>query len=135
MTVAAEPAQPSPKPRAVVADDSPEQRWLVHEILERLGFQISEAADGRGLFWALERCQRSDSLDSLVVIADVNMPIYGGLDVLEAWKHEDWPHAFVVMTGFPDDAVERRARDLGAVLLSKPFTSGDLSRVVRRLTH
>ena len=135
MTLAAGATQPSRKPRVIVADDSPEQRWLVHEIVEHLGCQILEAADGRELFWALERCQRLDCLDSVVVIADVNMPVYGGLDVLEAWQHEDWPHAFVVMTAFPDEAVARRAHALGAILLPKPFTSGDLSRLVRRLTH
>lgn len=135
MTLAAHASQPSGKPRVIVADDSAEQRWLVHEILDRLGFQIMEAADGRELFWALERCQRLDSLDSVVVIADVHMPVYGGLEVLEAWKDGEWPHPFVVMTAFPNDAVARRTSDLGAILLPKPFTSGDLSRIVRSLTH
>ena len=120
-----------------MADDSAEQRWLVHHMLERLGFQPETVADGRELFWALERRQRSTSLDSVLVlvIADVNMPVYGGLDVLEAWNAENWPGTLVVMTGFPDETIARRTLELGAVLLPKPFTSGDFTRLVRRLTH
>lgn len=135
MSPAPAPARPGPRPRVIVADDSPEHRWLVHQSLESLGFAVDDAADGRELFWALERHQRADSLETVVVIADVHMPVYGGLDVLEAWRCEDWPHVFVVMTGFPDDSVARRARALGAAVLSKPFRASELSRLVLRLTH
>ena len=54
---------------------------------------------------------------------------------MPARRTRDWPHVFVVMSGFPDDAITRRARALGAILLAKPFTSDDLTRLVRQLTR
>lgn len=73
-----------------------------------------EAADGRELFWAIELCQRVRASERLIVISDVRMPVYNGLDVLEAWKYERWPGSLVVMTGFPDETVTRRTLELGA---------------------
>lgn len=121
-------------PKIIVADDSLEQRRLLRGMLEELGFLPVEAADGRELFWELERSRRSGTLDSVIVIADVHMPVYDGLEVLEAWSDDDaGPHAFVVMTGFPNADVARRAHDLGAILLPKPFTLRDFTNLVRRL--
>jgi FixJ family two-component response regulator len=115
-----------------VADDSPEQRSLVRDVLTSQGFDVVEVADGRELFWALERCSHSKELGDATIVADVVMPIYGGLDVLEAWSEVGHSHPLVVMTGFADDAVARRTRNLGAVLLSKPFPLRDLARAVHR---
>jgi len=98
-----------------------------------MGFEVVEAANGRELFWALESHRRMDSLDEVIVLADVHMPVYGGLDVLEAWNQDDFPHAFIVMTGSPDEVTLRRAEELGATLLPKPFTSTALCELIQTL--
>lgn len=122
-------------PCAFVADDSEEQRWLVRHMLGALGFEVREQPDGRALFWALERARRAEPELDLLVIADVRMPVYDGLSVLEAWRRERWPHPFVVMTGFPDAEVSRRVDVLGGVLLPKPFTLWELGRALARTGH
>src|ERR1043166_7687100 len=43
--IAAAPAAPA-KPRILIADDDPQMRRLVRGILERDGYEITEAADG-----------------------------------------------------------------------------------------
>jgi len=85
-----------------------------------LGFDAIEAVDGRDLFWKMEALRREISVP-WVVLTDVGVSVYGGLDVLEAWRDEPLPPV-VVMTAFPDDAVVARVRSLGGQLLSKPFT-------------
>lgn len=127
------PTSSSSGPRVIVADDSPEQRNLLRVILEGGGFEVIEAVDGRELFWALERSRRPRAMEPAVVIVDVQMPVYNGLDVIEAWSEEPWPGACVVITSFPDDAITRRALALGATLLAKPFTSHQLTSLVRGL--
>lgn len=120
------------KPLALVADDSSDERWLLREMIEPLGFEVAEACDGRELFWALEAQNRLYRTRRVLVFADVCMPEYGGLEVLEAWRGVEWAYPFVVITGFPDAAIERRVRALGGRLIPKPFSLFDVVRVVER---
>ncbi len=136
-----EPALPGPRtearrpPRVLVADDSAEQRWTLRLALAMMGFEVHEAADGRELFWALEGLSRKPNADPELVIADVYMPAYNGLDVLAAWVGAAPRHPLIVMTAFPDDVLTKRVSELGATLLPKPFTLAELSRSVRLALH
>jgi DNA-binding response OmpR family regulator len=118
-------------PRALVADDSAEQRWTLRLALSMMGFEVTEAADGRELFWALENFARKPASEPELVIADVYMPIYNGLDVLGAWSEGGQRHPLIVITAFPDEVLQRRVAELGAFLLAKPFRLATLSRTVR----
>lgn len=124
--------EPKRPPRVLVADDSAEQRWTLRLALSMMGFEVHEAADGRELFWALEALSRAPSADPELVIADVYMPAYNGLDVLSAWVEGTPQHPLIVITAFPDDVLARRVSELGATLLPKPFTLAQLSRSVRQ---
>lgn len=125
-------AQPRRSPRVLVADDSAEQRWTLRLALSMMGFDVHEAADGRELFWALEGLARKPNSDPELVIADVYMPAYNGLDVLAAWTESAQQHPLIVITAFPDEVLARRVTELGATLLPKPFTLAELSRSVRQ---
>lgn len=133
-----EPALPGPRtepkrpPRVLVADDSAEQRWTLRLALSMMGFEVREAADGRELFWALEGLARKPNADPELVIADVYMPAYNGLDVLAAWVEAAPRHPLIVITAFPDEVLAKRVLELGATLLPKPFTLAELSRSVRQ---
>ena len=113
----------------IVADDSDEQRLLVCPIVEAMGFDVVEASSGREMFWALERCYRIRHDADVIVIADVRMPVYNGLDVLEAWRGED-SYPLIVTTSFPDEQVAARVRGLGGILLAKPFSLSALRSAV-----
>ncbi len=119
-------------PRVLVADDSAEQRWTLRLALSMMGFEVTEAADGRELFWALERADRRPVAEPELVIADVYMPAYNGLDVLGAWSESTQRHPLIVITAFPEQMLKRRVQELGALLLPKPFTLAELSRTVRQ---
>lgn len=66
----------------LVVDDSKVIRKVARHILEALGFQVSEAADGSE---ALEAC-RAHTPD--VVLLDWNMPVMNGIDFLRALSAE-----------------------------------------------
>lgn len=122
---------PVSRPHALVADDDPAMRALLSELLRAEGLDVSEAADGRELFWGLERAASGGpALDLL--LSDVRMPGYSGLSVLEALRDVDGPPA-ILMTAFPDGDVRRRAAKLGVVLLEKPFDLAALLRLVHQM--
>jgi len=119
------------QPRVLVADDSAEQRWTLRLALSMMGFDVREAADGRELFWALEEVSRVGGSEPALVIADVYMPAYDGLEVLEAWREAMTGRAVICITAFPDAVVSRRVQALGAELLPKPFTLRSFTECVR----
>lgn len=133
MLSAAAPAMPDPytRPHVLVADDDAAMRTLLAEVFRSDGFDVSEAADGRELFWGIERAIRSGRAPDLVV-SDVRMPGYSGIAVLEALLDFDRVHV-VLMTSFPDPDMKRRAAKLGALLLEKPFDLAELLRVVHEI--
>lgn len=118
----------------IIADDCAEMRWLVRTALREEFPHAIEAEDGRQLFWQLLRSSFAagpKQPTNLVVIADVFMPGYDGLEVLSAWQDPNHPVPLVVITCFPDEEVRMRAARIGAVLLPKPFSCATLRRVVR----
>ncbi|CAN5702497.1 hypothetical protein BH11MYX1_BH11MYX1_33770 [soil metagenome] len=117
-------------PRLIIADDSAEMRWLVRSTLEQQFPDVVEAEDGRQLLSLLLRTVFAARAENFVLIVDVKMPVYSGLEVLAAWHSADYRIPVVVITSFPDEAVCREVDRLGAALLSKPFSRATLRRVV-----
>jgi CheY-like chemotaxis protein len=118
---------------ALIADDSDEHRWLVEQMLQPMGFDVVHASDGRHLFWQMEALRHGEVHGEWLVLTDVRMPVYGGLDVLEAWRdRQEWPAPVVVMTAFPDESTTARVRSLGGFLLAKPFSLHQLRKTLFR---
>ncbi len=124
-------ADPASRPRVLVADDDMAMRTLLAEVLRADDLDVTEAADGRELFWSVERSMQSGRAPDLVV-SDVRMPGYSGLAVLEALL-ELQVMRVILMTAFPDPDVRRRAGKLGARLLEKPFDLAELMTTVHEL--
>ena len=122
------------RPTLVVADDSAEMRALVRSTLWRDYPDVIEAADGRQLFWHLLRSSfvPVGAAPPLIVIVDVCMPAYNGLDVLDAWTDGSTALPVVVITSFPDLRVRMRVSELGGILLPKPFSRTGLREAVQR---
>lgn len=119
--------------RLIIADDDQDMRWLVRTILGARFAEIVEAGDGRELIWHLMRSRRgriAGGRPGLVVVADVRMPIYDGLQVLTAWQDGEPRVPLVVITSFPDEETRERAALLRAVFLAKPFTRASMTDAV-----
>lgn len=109
----------------IVADDDAATRSIVRSAIGASYDKVIEVADGRALFWALVRAWYdlpAPSTLNLVVIADILMPVYDGLDVLEAWQEFDCEVPLLVITGYADERIRARVAKLGVPLLLKPFS-------------
>lgn len=116
--------------RILVADDDEATRTVIAESLRADGFDVIEASNGRELFWAIETATHGPALD--LVVADIRMPAYSGLEVAEAWAEIGGPRT-VLMTAFPDPNVRRRVEELGMRLIQKPCDVQELLAIVREI--
>jgi CheY-like chemotaxis protein len=111
----------------LVAEDFAPLRLLVRTLLATEGVTIVEAADGEEA-WALIKQVRPR-----VVICDLNLPLWTGMDLLQAAAADPEVQGtpFIVITG--DDGRENAALAAGAwAVLIKPFTVGQIRDAVRR---
>jgi CheY-like chemotaxis protein len=120
----------------VIADDSAALRSTVRSAVGGEFAEVVEAADGRELLWALLRSSftREDAWGSnLFVIANVAMPAYNGLDVLDAWREVERRAPTLVITAFLSDDICARAAQVGGAVLATPFSTAQLRRAIRDL--
>ena len=120
--------------KVLVVDDEPALLKVAASFLEELGYQTLTATSSDE---ALSLLQDSSRVDLL--FTDVVMP--GGLDGMGLGKKvkQDYPGIKVLLTsGFTptrEDTVEEsqlRRGELGANLLSKPYSKSELARAVRQ---
>ncbi|MFL5345099.1 MAG: response regulator [Hyalangium sp.] len=128
---AQEPQEPL---RVLLAEDQPEMRSLIRSALVRDGYEVIEAEDGPAVIRAIisglveERARAPD-----LIITDMRMPGYTGLEVLARLRREDWPTPVILITAFGDEALHAEAARLRARVLDKPFELEDLRAAVRAL--
>jgi len=120
-------------PTLVIADDDADMRALVRDVLRPEYPEAIELADGRQLFWHLMRASFgvTGTKRDIVIVTDLKMPTYSGLEVLDAWHDPTSATPMIVITAFPDETVRKRARMLDATLLAKPFSRAQLREAVR----
>jgi len=111
-----------------VAEDDVEMRHLVARALRKDGYDVVEVGDGdRLMLEVTTRLMRNGSLTDVdLVVTDVRMPGRDGLEIAEVLRGATFRVPLILMTGFGDDEVRRRAAALGAVLFDKPFRLEDL---------
>lgn len=117
--------------RVLVADDDPASAELLTYFLESRGFTVVTAPDGN------QAVEMGSSGHFDVVILDVHMPLYDGLEVLELLRkrHVLHPVKVIALTG---DLSERVRQELeGAQIdayMTKPVDLALLGDEVERLT-
>jgi CheY-like chemotaxis protein len=123
--------------RVLVAEDDPDMLALVVEALRKDGHDVQAVADGRDLLQRIADVFSKDrSLDSIdVVVSDVRMPGYSGLELVERLFDAQWRIPLVLMTAFGDEDTRRRAARVGAVLFDKPLSLEDLRDAVMRVAR
>ena len=99
-----------------VVDDDASVRAAADNLLSSHGYMVHT-------FASAEDFLRSARLeDTSFVVADVQMPVMSGLDLLQHMRTLGNDAPFVFITAFPDDSVRARALKAGAIcFLAKPF--------------
>ncbi|WP_027574341.1 response regulator transcription factor [Bradyrhizobium sp. WSM1743] len=110
-----------------VLDDDPSVRAAINNLLESRGYIVHTFAS------AEEFLSSTDSNDTSCVIADVQMPLMTGIDLLTRMRAQGSDTPFIFITAFPDESVRVRALNAGAIcFLSKPFAASDLMQCLNR---
>ncbi|WP_234684036.1 response regulator transcription factor [Bradyrhizobium monzae] len=110
-----------PVPSVSVLDDDPYVRAAINNLLESRGYIVHAFAS------AEEFLRSTASTDTSCVIADVQMPMMTGIDLLTQMRTQGSATPFIFITAFPDESVRARALKAGAIcFLGKPFAATDL---------
>lgn len=112
---------------ALVVDDDPEIRRLLSTGIERLGFSVRQAADGRTAI------KRLDEQRPSLLCLDLMLPESSGYDVCEHVQRtpalRGLPIVMVSARALPADRAQ--AEELGVrAYLAKPFTLAELRQAV-----
>lgn len=119
--------------RILLAEDDAEMRALLADALRNDGHEVVEARHGAELMQLLAaRLQDSGELERVdLVVSDVRMPGWSGLEILEALRGARALVPVILITAFGGSDVHSRADDLGAVVVfDKPFDVDDLRTAV-----
>jgi two-component system chemotaxis response regulator CheY len=108
---------------ALIVDDSTTIRMILAEHLKKLGFDVTEAVNGRDALDRLRGMKKADVVD--VVLVDWNMPEMDGLSFVEAVRaerqYDELP--LMMVTTNTELAHVARALEAGAnEYIMKPFT-------------
>jgi CheY-like chemotaxis protein len=112
----------------LLAEDEPAVRSLARRILERYGYTVLEARDGKDALRVAEHYRQPIQL----LVTDMMMPELSGRDVWTALSAKRSDLRVLYMSGYTNDDMMRRGfLDAGAAFLQKPFTETDLARAAR----
>ncbi|RKG87269.1 response regulator [Corallococcus terminator] len=123
---------PARATRILVADDQSEMRTLIRKMLVRRGYEVVEASDGPDLVRVLiDGLTEDEARAPDLIITDVRMPGFTGLEVLARLRREQWDTPVILITAFGDAKLHSEAQRLGAAyVLDKPFELDELRNAV-----
>ena len=123
-SVAREVEATLPKPPVIsIIDDDPSVRVATNNLVRSHGYRVHTFAS------AGDFLQSVHLNDTSCVIADVQMPVMSGLDLLTHMRTDGYRTPFIFITAFLDEGVRARALKAGAIcFLTKPFDRRTLIR-------
>ena len=120
----------SSKPRILVVDDHPDSRLIMVMVLEKWGYEVVEARDGK------EALAQLESGNFNLVVIDIAIPFVGGREVAKLLKNNPRTKHIPLLAATALDTSENRKMCLAAGFddfLSKPFSMGSLKAKVDAL--
>jgi len=124
--------QPCEKPGVLVVDEDHLVRIMVQLGLERNGFDVWLARNGRD---AIDLYRRHTE-EITVVLLDVRMPGLNGVQTLKALRelNPELPACFMIGDTDPYKPAELLQRG-AAYVIAKPFLLDNLANIIRLITH
>ncbi|MBS88177.1 MULTISPECIES: response regulator [Sphingomonadales] len=95
------------KYRVLLSDDDPAVRRALHLLLRSHGYQVCGYTTGRALL------ADPEALDAHCVILDYRMPDIDGFAMLEQLRAQGWNGTAIMISGFHDNCLVRRAHEAG----------------------
>jgi CheY-like chemotaxis protein len=114
-------------PRVLVVEDDEAVRMLLHEVLERDGFEVVVASNVRDALRLITR----ETFD--VLLSDLHMPLAGdGFTLVSAMRHTHPDALTVVLSGYPalDEAMSAILAQADEIF-AKPIRIGVLKDLIR----
>lgn len=113
--------------KILVVDDSPTMRNLVKSLVETKGYAADTAENGAQGVEVFEKMHPD------LVIADINMPVMNGIDMIKALrtKQERATVPVIVLTTETSPTIKQKLRDVGAsAWIAKPYDDSVLIDMV-----
>ena len=113
----------------LVADDEPNIRNTIHDVLRKYGAVVTTAVNGAEAIALLERNQYD------LVVSDIKMPDKSGYDVFACAHRTAAAMPVILMTGFgydPNHSIVRASQEGLSAVLFKPFKVDQLLAEVRK---
>jgi DNA-binding NtrC family response regulator len=119
----------------LLAEDDADMRDLLAQAFRRAGYEVIEAKNGTELLnFAATGYLRSPCTLPDIIVSDVRMPGFTGMEVLAGLRSSDWAMPVVLISAFADPATHDEAQRLGAAMfLDKPFDVEELLATVAGL--
>ena len=120
----------------LVAEDDDDLRTMVVTGLRQDGHDLIVARDGVELleYVASSMLFAEAAPEPDLIVSDIRMPGFSGLNVLAGLRDERWHTPIVLMTAYADDEIRNEAVRLGAsAFFEKPFDVDDLRTAVMNL--
>jgi DNA-binding NtrC family response regulator len=113
--------------KILVVDDEKLIRWSVEKEIQKLGYQVLSAEDGK-IAWKLY-CEEAPA----VVLVDYKMPGFSGIEMLQQIREKEAITPVIIMTAHGGVETAVTAMKLGAFdYISKPFNMDELVIVIQK---
>jgi CheY-like chemotaxis protein len=115
--------------RVLVADDEPNIRNTIHDVLHKYHAHVTVAANGA------EAIEKIHLADYDLIITDIKMPDKTGYDVFAVARKKSLTLPVILMTGFgydPNHCIVRASQEGLQAVLFKPFKVDQLLNEVRK---
>ena len=125
----------APQPRILIVDDDPIVAESLAEFLQHEGWNTATAGDGNEALDMIEAAAATPMGEGSgpfgLLIADINMPRCGGIELLKALRKQHFSVSVIVITGYGKIEIAVEAIKLGAVdYLTKPVLDDELRMAV-----
>ena len=115
--------------RILLVDDEEDIRITVKMMLEKLGYTVTTAVNGKE---AVEAYKTNKNID--LIIMDMNMPVMSGYEAFEEIKKFDKKCRVIISSGYSGEAVKETVRKSGiSGILEKPYRIQELGETVKKI--